>query len=74
MLIFIMDNLRKQFWERICKLRKEKDLSQERLWQIAKIHRTYISEIERGEANLTLEHIGRLAQALWVDLSDLFKL
>lgn len=67
-----MDNLRKQFWEKICRFRKERGLSQERLWEISKIHRTYISEIERGEANLTLEHIGRLAQALWVNLSELF--
>lgn len=69
-----MDDLRKKFWKRISELRKAKWLSQEKLNFLSKIHRTYISEIERGEANVSLEHIGKLAKALWIDLSDLFKL
>jgi transcriptional regulator with XRE-family HTH domain len=74
MMVIIMENLRKKFWLKIANLRKDKKLSQERLGFLSKIHRTYISEIERWEANITLEHIGKLALALWVDLSDLFKL
>lgn len=69
-----MDDLRKKFWKRISELRKAKWLSQEKLNFLSKIHRTYISEIERGQANVSLEHIGKLAKALWIDLSDLFKL
>lgn len=69
-----MENLKGKFWRRIVDLRKRRWLSQEKLGFLSKIHRTYISEIERWEANVSLEHIGRLAEALWVDLSDLFKL
>lgn len=69
-----MENIKKKFWQRIIELRKEKWLSQEKLGFLSKIHRTYISEIERWEANVSLEHIGKLAIALWIDLSNLFKL
>ncbi len=68
-----MEDLKKKFWKKITDLRKAKGLSQEKLGFLAKIHRTYISEIERWEANVSLEHIGKLANALWIDLSDLFK-
>ena len=68
------ENIRKKFWLRIVKLRKEKWLSQERLGFLSKIHRTYISEIERWISNISLEHIDKLAQALWISLSDLFKI
>ena len=69
-----MENLKKSFWKRIVELRKAQGLSQEKLGFLSKIHRTYISEIERWEANVSLEHIGKLSKALWVDLSNLFKL
>lgn len=69
-----MENIKKKFWQRIIELRKEKWLSQEKLGFLSKIHRTYISEIERWEANVSLEHIAKLAIALWIDLSNLFKL
>jgi len=69
-----MYDLKEKFWKRIVKLRKESWLSQEKLGFLAKIHRTYISEIERWAANVSLEHIGKLAKALWIDLSDLFKI
>ncbi len=42
---------------RLSELRKAKGLTQEKLNFLSKIHRTYISEIERGEANVTLEQI-----------------
>lgn len=67
-----MENLKERFWKRIVELRKAKWLSQEKLGFLSKIHRTYISEIERWEANVSLEHIGKLAKSLWVDLSQLF--
>lgn len=67
-----MEDIKEKFWKRIVELRKAKWLSQEKLGFLSKIHRTYISEIERGEANVSLEHISKLAMALWVDLSNLF--
>jgi transcriptional regulator with XRE-family HTH domain len=44
--------------------REKAGLSQEELAQAAKLHRTYIGGIERGERNLSLINISRIARAL----------
>ena len=46
-------------------------LSQEGLAEAAELHRTYISDIERGLRNPSLTTIIRLAEALDLDLSEL---
>ncbi|MFB9992074.1 helix-turn-helix domain-containing protein [Deinococcus oregonensis] len=46
-------------------------LSQEELGDRAGIHRTYIGEIEREGANVTVDHMQKLADALEVDVSRL---
>jgi len=65
-------NIRKSFWLKIRELRKERELSQEKLAEKCKLHRTYIGMIERGEKNICLENIEILAEALWVKVKDLF--
>ena len=47
-------------------------ISQEELAERAALHRTYVSDIERGTRNLSLESIERLAGALEVSVSALF--
>ena len=42
-------------------------ISQERVAEVLQVHRTYIGQIERGERNLTLRSIERLASELDVD-------
>ena len=54
-------------------LRKEADISQEALASKAHMHRTYLSGIERGERNVSLVNLTKLAKALGVSLSDLVK-
>ena len=54
--------------------RKEKDLSQEELAAIAGLHRTYVGAIERGERNVSIDNIERLAIALGLDVVDLLAL
>jgi transcriptional regulator with XRE-family HTH domain len=55
------------------KLRREAlGLTQEDLAEKAGIHRTYLSDVERGTRNLSLVNIERLAAALAVTMSELF--
>jgi transcriptional regulator with XRE-family HTH domain len=61
-----------QFGEKVKGLRNEKGLSQEQLAFKANFHRTYIGMIERAERNITLANIKKLADALEVDIKDLF--
>ena len=46
------------------RLRKERGLSQEELAEAAGVHRTYVGMIERGEKNVTIYNIERIAIAL----------
>jgi len=62
-----------KFGEVIRELRKERSLSQEELADKADVHRTYIGMIERGEKNITLENIQKLAKALNVSLKSIFE-
>lgn len=54
--------------------REELGLTQEDLAEKARIHRTYLSDVERGTRNLSLVNIERLATGLSMPISDLFKL
>jgi len=61
-----------QFGKRVQKLRKTQKISQDELAARAKIHRTYMGKIERGESNPPLYTIFKIATALKVSLSELF--
>ena len=61
-----------EFGNRIRSLRKEQGLSQEELGFKSNLHRTYIGMIERGEKNITLVNIKKIADALNIRLTDLF--
>lgn len=62
----------KRFGERVRALRGRHRLSQESLAAKAGIHRTYLGGVERGERNISLRNIVRLAAALDVHPRDLF--
>lgn len=62
----------RKFGERIRELRKRAGLSQEELAAKAGLHRTYVGGVERGERNVSLVNILRLASALGVPAGDLF--
>lgn len=53
--------------------RKSLGISQEELAWRAQLHRTYISDIERGERNPSLQTIEKLAKALKLPFSTLFQ-
>ena len=64
--------LKVEFGERLRLMRQEKNLSQEELAYRAGLHRTYVSSVERGERNVSLVNIHKLAAALDIDVSKLF--
>lgn len=65
-------DIKVQFGRRLRELRQARGLSQEELAFRAGVHRTYVSSAERGERNVSLVNIERLAKALEVEISDLF--
>jgi len=60
-----------QFGKRVRGEREKKGLSQERLGELAKVHRTYIGMIERAEKNITLTNMEKIARALGKKVNDL---
>lgn len=64
-------NPKEVFGENLRRIRNGTGLSQEELAYRAKLHRTYISSVERGKRNVSLENIFAIAEALGVAPSDL---
>ena len=60
------------FGKAIRALREERGYSQEELAERAGLHRNYVGGVERGERNVALENIVKLASALSVRTRDLF--
>ena len=67
------DRLVRDFAVRVRELRLQKGVSQEKLAEIAGIHRTYLGGIELGLRNPSLRNIGRIANALGVPAAELFR-
>ena len=65
-------SIQKKFGKRVRDLRLECGISQERLGELAKVHRTYVGMIERGEKNITIINIEKFAKALKINIKDLF--
>lgn len=66
-----MSDVTTRFGKRLRELREGVGISQEKLAELAKLHRTYVSSVERGKNNISLVNIERLALALDVSLRDL---
>lgn len=61
------------FGQTVRKIRLSKDISQEKFADMCSLHRTYISDVELGKRNVSLENIEKMAEALNMHISDLFK-
>jgi transcriptional regulator with XRE-family HTH domain len=59
------------FARNVRKERLARILSQERLAELSGLHRTYVGSVERGERNISIDNIERLANALDVHVVDL---
>ena len=66
------DEILRLFGERLRELRTERNLSQERLAELAGLDRNYIGQIERAERNVALVNIVRIAKALGIAPGELF--
>lgn len=66
-----MDDVLVRFGNRLREVRQAAGVSQERLAELAGLHRTYVSSVERGLRNISLVNIEKLARALEVSLAEL---
>jgi transcriptional regulator with XRE-family HTH domain len=64
--------IQKRLGERVRRLRKQRGLSQEALALACDLDRTYIGGVERGERNISLINIYRIAEGLGAEARDLF--
>lgn len=58
--------------QRVRDLRKQRNLSQEQLGELAGFHFSYIGGLERGQKNISLLNLDKVAQALNVPLHEIF--
>ena len=61
-----------KFGLRLKQLRKERGISQEELMAATGIHRTYLSEVERGIRNISIVNVEKIAKALDIDTMEMF--
>jgi transcriptional regulator with XRE-family HTH domain len=61
-----------KFGLRLRELRKARNISQEELMAATGIHRTYLSEVERGIRNISIVNVEKIARALDVDAMEMF--
>ena len=64
---------RMTFARNLWKFRTLRKLSQEDLAELADLHRTYIGSVERGERNISIDNMERLAKALGLRVLDLVR-
>lgn len=67
-----MPDIRKLVGSKIRDYRKTKGLSQDQLGEICGFHFSYIGGVERGERNISIENISKIANALDVEPKMLF--
>lgn len=67
-----MENICLKFGNNVRKFRISRGYSQEKLAELSGLHRTYISAVERGKRSIALENINKIANALEIDISNLF--
>ncbi len=66
------ENIERKFGAKLAYIRKSKKLSQIKLAEIVNMNFNYIGQIERGEANVTIKTMKTLANALGIELRELF--
>ena len=65
------EDITKRIGLNITILREKQGLTQEKLAELADLHRAYIGQIERGEKNIGLKNLQKIAIGLNVNIGDL---
>ena len=60
----LKQSLREVFATNVRSLRAEREISQEALADLCGLHRTYIGSVERGERNISIDNIEKIARSL----------
>ena len=68
-----MESILIRFGKAVRERRKRLGVSQEEFADMCGLDRSYVGGVERGERNISLENIGRIAKALGISLSELFR-
>ena len=66
------ENIEKKFGSKLALVRKSQKISQMKLAEIVDMNFNYIGQIERGEANVTIHTMKKIADALNVEMKELF--
>ena len=67
-----MENICSKFGANVRKYRTSADISQEKLAELSGLHRTYISDVERGTRSISPDNIQKIATSLNVEVYKLF--
>ena len=68
----MQEKIRVAYGKAIRSIRQNKKISQEEVADLCGLHRTYISDVELGKRNVSLENIDKIAHALQMKKSDVF--
>lgn len=68
-----MDNINRRVGQKIRKYRQSRGLTQEQLAFKAGLHRAYIGHVERGEKNIGLINLEKIAKSLSIETTELLK-
>lgn len=66
-------DLERRFGSKMAYIRKSKKISQMKLAELIDMNFNYISQIECGKSNITIKTIKKIANALDVDVKELFE-
>ena len=70
---FVAEDIKLKLGRKIRETRVKEGYSQEELASRCGLHRTYISDIERGERNVSVENIEKIAKALKTEPNELLR-
>ncbi|UNK18392.1 helix-turn-helix domain-containing protein [Paenibacillus sp. N3/727] len=68
-----MNEIIRRLGKRIRQLRKKQGISQDTLGERSGLHNNYIGQVERGEKNVTIDSLCKIAAGLDVSMEELFR-